>query len=210
MTDPQSFWTWFAENHTRFEQLNQSEQREELLDELLNRLHEVCPDLYFQIGGKPNQPTELIISAEGNLDYFGEVERLVRQAPEIPNWKIIPFKPAHGFDFVLKYHDIEFDAHQMSFLPLEHPDHPEAIGLRIGHKDYTKEEDQAFVTGTFLLLDTAIGEKSAAMDIDFMEVVTLPDNLEDTGYIELIKLAEYIAWKRGGDTGHGIPDTHQG
>ena len=44
------FWSWFAVNHARFRALDAS-SKEELLDQLLERLHRYCDDLYFASPG---------------------------------------------------------------------------------------------------------------------------------------------------------------
>ena len=47
-----------------------------------------------------------------------------------------------------------------------------------------------------VILDTALGERSAALDIQFTEVSGLPPHAESLGYIELPELADYIVWRK--------------
>jgi len=47
-----------------------------------------------------------------------------------------------------------------------------------------------------MILDTALGERSAARDIQYTEVSELPPHPESLGYIELPELPDYIAWRK--------------
>src|SRR5262245_50578825 len=122
MTNETKFWNWFEENNSRYFYLGQitdPNKREELLDEFLNHLHDYSNKLFFEIGGRPNETQELIITAAGNTDYYGQVEQLVSASPFIDGWNVIAFKPPMGIDFVTRYEDIELDPKRIWFLPLE-------------------------------------------------------------------------------------------
>ena len=70
-----------------------------LLDELLFHLHEYCDELYFEAGGHPNGIQELIITAEGKIENFEKVEKLISQAPILDNWNFISFIPPRNSSF---------------------------------------------------------------------------------------------------------------
>jgi hypothetical protein len=75
----EKFWQWFESHQHEYLHLdNLSKQRNEfLLDQFLKQLYKYCDGLYFQIGGNPlKERRELVISAEGNLEYFNAVENL--------------------------------------------------------------------------------------------------------------------------------------
>jgi hypothetical protein len=100
------FWAWVARNQQRMRSAIESSraggEEDPVMDELLEQLHRVDPELYFLMGAMPGGPAELVITAEGNLAAFPAVAAPVKEAPPLPGWQIIAFKPPQGCDFVLR------------------------------------------------------------------------------------------------------------
>lgn len=199
MSKEEIFWNWFRANNSQYYYLNQIvnlEKKEKLLDDFLNKLHEYCDKLFFEIGGVPNEPQELIISAEGDINYFNKVEALVEKAPIINDWQIIAFKPPMGVDFVTDYEGIRLDPKEIWFLPLENENTPQTLGLMMCLPNYDPQKENIILEGCYQLLDTILGEKSLALDIQHVEVNKLPTNPEEKGLIELSELLKYINWRK--------------
>jgi len=95
------FWDWFKQHNKSYSFLNQvdPEVKENLLNDFSEELHKYCDNLYFEIGGDPEECQELIITAEGNKEYFNQVEQLVNTAPRIDNWTIKAFIPPRDIHF---------------------------------------------------------------------------------------------------------------
>lgn len=199
MGKEETFWAWFKTNSDKYYHLNQLsdvKEKENLLEIFLKQLHIYCDNLFFEIGGIANEVQELIISAAGNKDYFDKVERLVAKAPKMHDWQIVAFKPSMGIDFVSEYEDVKLDPKQIWFLPLENENDPKELGLRICLPNYNPKKEKVFIAGCYQLFDTILGEKSAALDIQHVEVNRLPNKPEEKGLIELTELQKYISWRK--------------
>lgn len=197
MDKVKQFWNWFKTDETKYFFLNQitdEVEKERLLDTLLEHLHLYCDKLYFEVGGSPNEKQDLIITAEGNIDFFDDVELLVTQAPELERWSIIAFKPAMDGGIV-KYNDIELDPEVMYFDPLESKS-SHKIGLRIHIENYDSINNKSFLAAANVLVDTMLGEKSSAMDIGYVEVASLQSISKKEELIEFTKLPRYVKWKK--------------
>lgn len=199
MTRELKFWEWFKEKESKYFYLDSENEirREALLDELLNHLHLYCDKLYFQIGSdKKTNEKELIISAGGNIEYFNEVEKLVSTAPQFSDWVIIALKPPLGIDFVFNYEDIKVDVHNIWFLPLEDKNAQKSLGLRICFENFNLENERKYIFAANQIIDTVLGERSYAVDINYVEVDHIPPNPEDEGFMEISDLREYINWRK--------------
>jgi len=185
-----TFWNWFREFVTR---LTDDEPSEDALDELLERIHRVDDRIYFELpANTPNK--ELILTAEGNVDAFPAVEALVESARHIDGWSVITLKPPRGFDFVYRNDEIVLNAAELWFLPLETESDSVTFALQLGLPDAVLARQT--VDTAYTILETGIGERSCAIDIERVTIDDLPADPAANGYIELPRLAEYISWRR--------------
>ena len=193
------FWNWFNINQNKFLLLSDvtESEKDKLMAEFLSELHEFNEDIYFEIGGHPaDEKVELVISAEGCIEFFPAVEKLTSLAPEYKNWDIIAFKPPMGKGFSLNYRDKVFDPEKIIYIPLTAKQDPKAIGFNVCYPDFEESEKEIYINGTYLVLDTIIGEKSTALDIDHMEVIKTPENITDYNFGHLSNIGEYIMKKK--------------
>jgi hypothetical protein len=193
------FWNWFKEHNKSYLSLNEidEDEKDQLLEDLQGHLHEYCDQLYFQVSGNSGEEQELIITAEGDKDFFDQVEALVNGAPAIENWTFIAFiQPQDDLD-TTKFEDVELRPAEMWFLPLDSASRPKSIGIKICTPNYDAvKESKWFKSAVFKVLDTVLGEKSFAMDIDHVDFGLLPGNPEEQGMIELVELPAFVKWKK--------------
>jgi hypothetical protein len=197
MSKEKQFWDWFKKNEAKYfflNQINDDNKRERLLDDFLDHLHIYCDQLFFEVGGYPNEKQDLIITAEGDTDFFDKVESLVNQAPQLEYWNVIAFKQAMK-DSTTEYNGIKLDPKTMWFIPLSNKASPK-IGLRIYIDNYNPTNEEDFLTATGLVLDNILGEKLNALNIGYIETVNLDSVPEKEDLIELLKLSRYIEWKK--------------
>jgi hypothetical protein len=192
------FWEWFKEYNTALLNLNNinEDQKETLLDEVLEHLHAYCDKLYFEIGDWPGEEQELIITAEGNREYFKQVEELVDSAPIIENWIFTAFLQPRELDYTSNFEDVELKPLEIWFLPLDSKSNPKSIGLRICLPNYELVKESKWLkAAVYKIMDAVLGEKIFALDVDHIEINSLPEKPEDHGMIELKELPAFLKWK---------------
>jgi hypothetical protein len=192
------FWNWFKDNNKAYTFLNSvgEEGKETLLNDFLEQLHKYCDNIYFEIGGYPDEDQELIITAEGNKDYFNKVEELVNAAPKIDRWAFIAFKPPMPDNFTSKWDDLELNTENMWFFPLSN-DKNQNLGIRVCFNNQDLVKDNNSLTPLlYKMLDTIVGEKSFALDIHYVDTDLLPDNPEEEGLYPILELPRYIEWHK--------------
>jgi len=191
MRDELEFWEWFERNEAKFRDVDVPE-KEELLDELLAKLQAYCEALWFETGTADDGIHELIISAEGDVDHFSAVRKLVASAPPIGGWRFIAFKPANGFDFDTEYQGITFSPEATWFVRLRSPKNPSALGIRVGYAHYDAARHESFMTGTCIMLECALGELAFAESVHHVEVSGLPSSPESSGYVPISELVNFV------------------
>jgi hypothetical protein len=190
------FWNWFIKNSDAYTFLDSVDQKmkDKLLSDFLDHLHLFCDNLYFEIGGFPDEDKELIITAEGKSEYFGEVEELIKLAPQIAGWRFIAFKQPTEGHFISNWKGLQLNTEEMWFLPLE-GEHATDIGIRIYLKNNDLVRDNELLTPLlYKMLDTILGEKSFATDIKYVDTDLQPDDPEEDGMYPIIELPGYISW----------------
>ena len=190
----QEFWHWFQINRAKFDLL--VDTAEPFWDVALDQLKRLNRHLCFELSAPGAGVRELIISAQGHSDVFQLVEALVAGAPSIPGWQFIALKSPMGFDFTSTYEGTCFEPRAMWFLPLQSNLKPAQFGVRVGVPNLTKERASRARLAVAVILDTALGERAAASEIQYLEVFALPDAPESHGYLPLCELPAYIEWRK--------------
>jgi len=196
------FWSWFEVGNKAFINLSSpnldGNEKVLLLDSILNNLHQYCDKLFFEIGGSPGEDQELIITADGDVDFFSQVESLINNAPKIEGWVFTAFMQPRELDYIINFEDVEIKPHEVWFLPLDNKNAPKSIGLRICLPNYQLIKDNKWLqAAVYRVLDTILGEKAFSLDIDYVDIKSIPEgNLEEQGLMELKDLSAFVKWKK--------------
>ncbi len=186
------FWLWFNEHSDNFDDLADAE--DPFWDIAIGQLQRLYEHLWFELSCPNNGVREFIITAEGHEEGFPLVEAIVAGAPKLSRWQFIALKPPKGFDFKMTYEGITFDPRSMWFLPLE--DHLPNLGLRIGVPNYSPAVERQTHNAVLIILDTALGERVATLDIQHTEVSALPESPGTENYIGLCELPNFIECRK--------------
>jgi hypothetical protein len=189
---PSTFWTWFSGFARR---LPADDPPDALLDELLDQLHAIDRRIYFELSTN-TADRELILTASGNSAAFPVVDNLIATAPKLKGWSFVALKPPKGFQFKYRSGDIVLNVRELWFMPLQSNTNPRDLGLRLclPNADYILERQT--VDTAYTILETVIGERSCATDIQYVEVDELPADPAAERYLPITRLVEYLEWRR--------------
>ena len=188
------FWAWFEAHKLEFSRLATPD--EPFWDIASEQLKKVDDHFWFELSRDRHPAREFVVTAQGHIGSFPLAEKLVRSAHNIEGWAFVALKPPQGFQFTTTYEGTRFDPRQLWFLPLESKSHPGDLGLRIAVPGLECVDKSTAHSAVLVLLDTGLGERSAALDLQYAEMTELPGDPASLGYIELPELAEYIAWRK--------------
>lgn len=195
-----TFWNHFKQNNFVFLLLNEI-PKEELkinFDKLITVLRLYNADLDIIIKNK-SKGAELIITANGNPYLFKEVELLVYHSPKINRWKITALlqpetslsKYENGTDRPFEYHGISLRISEMYFIPLENPQKPTDLGIKVLLKNYIVHKDNPKLReAVYTHIEYLIGEIAFANHIKFIAIDQL--QADENGLIELYHLKFYL------------------
>jgi hypothetical protein len=192
------FWEWFYCNEITLRTLRtQNVKIQKVFIYWLDRhLHNYCEglDCIIMFPEKEDDKLQLIISANGNPEYFEQVVTLAEHAPYFKNWKIVPFiQPSQdinqmevGLDKPYVFKDIILKASDLKFRPFEY-ENEKKIDMIVYLKDFTVHcKNKNLLQVVFIIMQDLLGEKSLYQNINFVELAQMPEQ----GNAEMIHLYE--------------------
>ena len=196
------FWEWFEANHHNYNNFNEKytsnpQETYELL-ELLTKALKVCSEGLFVEISADDEKKELIITTQGNREFFADAFELVNNAPTIGSWKFIATKPAIGLEFNFKMGEVSINPNKIEFMPLEADEYPNDVAIRLFHKDYTNEEGatrNSVIVGLYTALNMLLGETASTLDFQYIDFDDMPHPKEQS--FPFSELADYVTYKKG-------------
>jgi hypothetical protein len=188
------FWSWFASHEASLRAMAGSD--DPFWDTALARLKAVHASLAFELSDPVEGVREFVVTAQGNAELFPLVDAMIAAASPRAGWEFVALKAAMGFDFITTYEGERLDPREMWFMPLTSSSRPADLGVRIAVPGYTPALRSMLENALMMIVDTGIGERSAAMDIQHVDIEAVPEEPAKRGYIELTDLGPYIAWHK--------------
>jgi hypothetical protein len=146
-----------------------------------------------------NNKSELIVTANGNPEYFNQVINLVDNAPQLKNWKFTAFiQPTERIDNVINgldkpfiFQEITLKATEFQLLSLDDDPKAAKIDTIIFLKNYnwfcnTKTLKQAI----FIILQNIPGENVLFHNIHLVQLAHRPEPITDV--IHIHEFQEYL------------------
>ena len=193
----EDFWAWFSANQSAFFAAVKKDDtdfiHQHFLNKLTPRLQALNDVFYVETGMFNDNVAELIITAEGDIKSFVFVEALVALAPQLDNWKFTALKPSTG-NGRIKMHGHLFDSDTITFYCLEQEEqYPDEVDLVLIHGDFTVQNKDLITQGTFLYLDSLLGELNVATLVD--SVTVMGPDMQGQTTISMEKLTDYLIWR---------------
>ena len=197
------FWVWIQYNEQTLRNLRneKSAVKKMFIYWLDKHLHNYCEQLesILMFPANKNEPTQLVISASGNPDYFNQVTTLIENAPKLRSWKFVAFiQPSQsieemeaGLDKPYVFKDIELKASELKFMPFQYED-VKKIDMIVYLKNFTVHcTNKNLLHVVFIILQDMIGEKSLFENINFVELAQMQEQ-EKYKLIYLYDLQSYL------------------
>lgn len=198
-----TFWNWFQDNNKTIQNLmNETSKNQKHISFWINKhLGYYCKELDFIImfPKKKKGKSELIITANGNPEYFNKVIQLIDHAPVLKNWKFTAFiQPTEDIDkFIDKldnpyvFQDITIKASEIMFSPLNCDENFKKFDIIVYLKNYNIHCDtKTWRQALFIIMQDIFGEKYLYQHINFVHLAQMPDNEDDLIYLH--DLQSYI------------------
>jgi Family of unknown function (DUF695) len=192
----QDFWNWFIKYEKDFFHIvkERTNLQKGFFDKLSPKLDEIKSGFYYVTGMYDDNTVELILTADGDIKNIAFVEELVNAAPAISGWRITALKPSLDVkDVNIKMAGYEFNGKNIHFYSNEIEGYPDEIDVTIVHDDYTLENKDTIINGTYIFIDNFIGELNSVTTIDNLTFIGTKEATKDLIPIE--KLKDYLIWR---------------
>jgi hypothetical protein len=186
------FWRFFQKHESELATASSADHP--VYDQILDRLQQISPGLYFEFSSNTGV-SELIITADGNRSLFDLVESIVAAAPKIPGWSVLALKPRLGFPVTARWETVTIAIADIVFEPLEQA-RSDDLGIRIFVPRITTESARDAHNALLRALDHALGERAFSESVQYIEVVPLSKDVLATDHIPLAQLENFINWRR--------------
>jgi hypothetical protein len=181
-----------------------SDNENRTVDQLSKKLTEYKEGLTFEVSTEIEGKKEFIISADGLEELFPYVQKLMTSSPDLQNWKFIAFRPKMQdyTNFKLDYAEMEFDPEKIWVKPIIDDGN---FDLILYLPNFNEENKNILISGSYILLDMALGEYDVVTGIRYLDHQILPENPEQEGLLpfsELRKIFDAYKVEQNGSATH--------
>ena len=205
-----TFWNWFQDNNQTIKNLiNETPLTQKHITFWLRKnLSYYCPEIDFILvfpinnnnnNNNNNNKSELILTANGNPEYFNYVINLVDNAPKLKSWKFSAFiQPTERIDELIKglddpyiFHEMTLKASELTFLPVEYHELSRKLDIVVFLKNYNLYCDtKTLGQSIFIIMQDILGENSLFQNINLVQLAQQKD--DKVRSIHLYELQKYL------------------
>ena len=195
-TPESDFWDEFVRTSPSIIKCPDTEQRVSLLRSIFDKYDS---RLSFEFNIDPPN-SHLIVSADGDIEVFPVVKKLVENAPEISGWTITPFRQrtnTYILDFIES--SIRISQDDIYFRLYESQKPNRFVDLEVFLRGITgnEVEDSSLMSAGYVFLDMIFGEYDMETGIGYIEWHPLPENIEDLcSAAEAVSIFDDIAYPK--------------
>ena len=187
----EAFWSWFERTSPRiarnFEDLA-------LLGEIDARVRELG-DFAWEVGPGVDAPNALVISPGGNLELLPHTQRIVAEAPSIPDWEFHAAKPPKRWDLRFSFQlpdgrTCNADGRQWRYVLYKFPDG--TFDIVIYARELAGCDARSQRLAALIALDGLLGEELRLRRLVEVEVQTDSNLNDDENASELAHLQDHL------------------
>jgi hypothetical protein len=186
-SEDERFWAWFQRNSARL--LDFEADRDAAFADLASALWRVDRGLAFEFGPAA-RPRDFVVSAEGIVELFPVVTRLVEAAPSMPDWHVIAFRQPGKPSLAVEFDGQSLGADDLWFRASRSGSR---TNLEAHIRGLTEANARLLMGAAFILLDNALGEYVVATRVGAIDWLPLPEDPAAAGLIPLAALPEAVA-----------------
>lgn len=196
-----AFWKWFEKNRFGFEFLSDvdSSERNKIFKQCSTEMDKFCKGLspIFRPDISGRGKFSIVVSANGDPQYFQKAKELAALAPELPNWAVEGLIPPIPKKIQIRFtvSGIVLDPEQIGVALADIKDYPNYLAVVVGLKEFDAEQPELMqdVRSTITkLISNICGEEMVAYHIQYLEIRSLTDNPPEDGYSKLYDLPKLI------------------
>jgi Family of unknown function (DUF695) len=193
----QDFWTWFVANEAAFyktlkAKFDRDNVDKNILTPVITQLHKLNDQFYCQVGMESDGRGELVITPEGDIKTFVFVDELLAVAPKLDNWLFTNLKTPVPISCSITMDGFVFDTDTMGFYANVLPEYPDEIDITLAHKAYNEADKKTIINGSFIYLDSILGELNSVTLLDAVTIAGIDPNRE---LIPMSKLNDFLIWR---------------
>lgn len=191
------FWDWFIDNEKKFHSVVESgdsaRYSAEFFDVIAPKLDQLKEGIWYLCGMLDDNTADFILTSDGNLANYYVIEELIAAAPSLPNWVFKAHKPSFK-QTGIKMHGSTFGVENMYFYSNDNSEYPDEIDITIIHDDYSEENKDKIIQGSYIFLDNYLGEIKTTTIIDFIDFK--PKSEAEKELVPIEKLDDFLTWRQ--------------